>query len=411
MNIRGLNRLFSFVGYRIENITFSPELVQVQLRRDRRKRLRCPDCQGKVCSEMMDMRTARDMPFGPALHVMIFYPAIRIRCRHCRRQAWLTPGEIDSRRRVTLRLLRYAALLARDLPNTKAAALLGVGDTRLRNWDKAVLAQHLPHPDLDNILFLMVDEKAIGKGHDYVTVVLNGETGELLHCHEGRKTESLKAFFDKLTDAQKACIKAVCVDRLGAYVQCIDEELPDAETAFDKFHLVKNFNAVVDKIRREEWNNARVDKDDRKAKLIKGQRYNLLRRPENNTDAQQARLDELLAMNETLNKVYLLVEDFRDVLSQKHVGCAKTYLKMWIDTAIDSGIKAVVKFAKSLEKVSAKIINAIRFRLSNGRMEGFNNLFARLIHRGCGYSDNEYLYLKLRQASLPEELKVPALQK
>lgn len=411
MNIRGLNRLFSFDGYRIEDVTFSPEIVQVQLRLDRRKKLRCPDCQSKVRSEIKDMRMARDMPFGPALHVMIFYPAIRIRCTHCRRQAWLTPSEIDSRRRVTIRLLRYAALLARDLPNTKAAALLGVGDTRLRNWDKAVLTQHLPKPDLDNIRFLMVDEKAIGKGHDYVTVVLNGETGELLHCHEGRKKESLKAFFDKLTDEQKACIKAVCVDRLGAYVQCLEEELPDAKTAFDKFHLVKNFNAVVDKIRRDEWNNARTDKDDRKAKLIKGQRYNLLRRPENNTDKQQARLDELLAMNKTLNKVYVLVEDFRDVLSQKYVGNAKNYLKMWIDTAMNSGINAVVKFAKSLQKVSDKIVNAIRFRLSNGRMEGFNNLFARLIHRGCGYSDNEYLYLKLRQASLPEELKVPALQK
>ena len=120
---------------------------------------------------------------------------------------------------MTLRLLRHAALLARDLPNTKAAALLGVGDTRLRNWDKAVLAKHLPKPNLDNIRFLMVDEKAIGKGHDYVTVVLNGETGELLHCHEGRKKESLKAFFDKLSNEQKACIKAICVDRLGAYVQ------------------------------------------------------------------------------------------------------------------------------------------------------------------------------------------------
>ena len=411
MNIRGLNRLFSFDGYRIDEVTFSPEIVQVQLRLDRRKGLRCPDCQSKVRSEISDMRVARDMPFGPALYALIIYPAIRIRCAYCRRQAWLSPQEIDSHRQVTLRLLRYAVLLARDLPNTKAAALLGIGDTRLRNWDKAVLAKHLPKPDLDNIRFLMVDEKAIGKGHDYVTVVLNGETGELLHCHEGRKKESLKAFFDKLPNEQKACIYAVCVDRLGAYVQCLEEELPDAEIAFDKFHLVKNFNAVVDKIRRDEWNNARVDKDDKKAKLIKGQRYNLLRRPEKNTEKQQARLDELLAMNETLNKVYVLVEDFRDVLSQKHVGYAINYLKMWIDTAMDSGINAVVKFAKSLKKVSARIVNAVRFQLSNGRMEGFNNLFARLIHRGCGYSDNEYLYLKLRQASLPDELKVPALQK
>ena len=166
MNIRGLNRLFSFDGYRIDEVTFSPEIVQVQLRLDRRKRLGCPECSHKVRSEISEMRVARDMPFGPALYTLIIYPAIRIRCSHCRRQAWLSPPEIDSRRRVTLRLLRYAALLACDLPNTKAAALLGIGDTRLRNWDKAVLVKHLPKPDPDSIRFLMVDEKAIGKGHD-----------------------------------------------------------------------------------------------------------------------------------------------------------------------------------------------------------------------------------------------------
>jgi len=168
--------------------------VQVQLRVDKRKRLCCPGCDGKVRSEISEPRTARDMPFGPAVYALIMYPAIRIRCSHCRQQAWLSPPEIDSRRRVTLRLLRYAALLARDLPNTKAAALLGVGDTRLRSWDKAVLAEHLPKPDLDNIQFLMIDEKAIGKGHDYVTVVLNGESGELLHCHEGKKRNRSRLF-------------------------------------------------------------------------------------------------------------------------------------------------------------------------------------------------------------------------
>ena len=140
MNVRGLNRMFSFDGYRIDGVTFSPEIVQVQLRVDKRKRLCCPGCDGKVRSEISEPRTAR------------------------------------------------------DLPNTKAAALLGVGDTRLRSWDKAVLAEHLPKPDLDNIQFLMIDEKAIGKGHDYVTVVLNGESGESLHCHEGKKRNRSRLF-------------------------------------------------------------------------------------------------------------------------------------------------------------------------------------------------------------------------
>lgn len=83
--------MFSFDGYRIAEVTFSPEIVQVQLRLDGRKKWRCPNCQSKVCSEISEMRMARDMPFGPALYALIIYPAIRIRCSHCRRQAWLGP--------------------------------------------------------------------------------------------------------------------------------------------------------------------------------------------------------------------------------------------------------------------------------------------------------------------------------
>lgn len=36
MMIRGLNRLFSFTGWPVVEITFSPELVQVNLAKDRR---------------------------------------------------------------------------------------------------------------------------------------------------------------------------------------------------------------------------------------------------------------------------------------------------------------------------------------------------------------------------------------
>ncbi|MCH1502274.1 MAG: transposase [Verrucomicrobiales bacterium] len=55
-------------------------------------------------------------------------------------------------------------------------------------------------------------EKAIRKGHGYVTLILNGETGELLHMAEGKKKASLESFFEKLTEAQKACIEVVCID-------------------------------------------------------------------------------------------------------------------------------------------------------------------------------------------------------
>lgn len=410
MNTHGLKSLFCFTGYRITDIIFSPEIVQVNLQFDRRFRPRCPVCGKRASRDHTEMRHARDLPFGPAVYCIIIYPAMRIRCRHCGKQAYLGPPQINTRCRATWRLMRHAARLAMDLPILKAAQLLGVTDTRLRRWDKAILAEHLPAPNLNSLRLLMVDEKAIGRGHDYVTVVLNGETGELLHCHEGRKKASLKAFFDTLTGDQKARIEAVCVDRLGAYVNCIEEQVPAAEIVFDKFHLVKNFQAVVDDVRREQWNLARQENDPAKAKLIKGQRYNLFRRGVKNSESQKKRLDELLAFNEPLSKVYVLKEDFCELLGSTGRE-AGNWLKQWLKAASESGLKAVEKFAASLERSSQQVINAIRYGLSNGRLEGFNNLISRVIHRGCGYRDEDYLFLKLRQLSLPQNQRLPHLQK
>lgn len=51
----------------------------------------------------------------------------------------------------------------------------------MRRYETDVLEADLPEPDLDNLEVLLVDEKSVRKGHGYVTVVLNGRTGELLH--------------------------------------------------------------------------------------------------------------------------------------------------------------------------------------------------------------------------------------
>lgn len=411
MKVKGLNRLFRFSDYRIEEVNFGIDILVVRLRHDKRKLFRCQKCNAACRVESQENRTARDMPFGPAERALIMYPAFRVFCRHCRKSHWHTPPEIDTRRKATRRLLQHALRLANILPLSSVAELLKLDDRRLGRWDRSLLAEYLPKPNYENLRLLMVDEKSIGKGHQYVTVVLNGETGELLHLHEGKKKASLKAFFDKLTAAQKACIQAVCVDRAGAYLECIKAELPHVELVFDKFHLVLNFNEIINKIRREEWNKARASKDDAAAKVIKGQRFNLLRRPEKNTEKQQNRLQELLAMNETLSKAYMLLEDFRDALSQRYICDCQWALRLWFETAMQSGIEKLRRFAARLKPRLREIVNAIRFKLTNGLIEGFNNKIARIIHRACGQRDAQYLFLKLRQVSLPKPLQVPVIQK
>ena len=81
-----------------------------------------------------------------------------------------------------------------------------------------------------------MDEKAIGKGHHFLTVVLDADTGEVLHLAEGKRKASLQGFFDKLTLKQKKSIKVVGIDRAGAYKAVMDKEIPNADSVYDKFH-------------------------------------------------------------------------------------------------------------------------------------------------------------------------------
>ena len=98
--------------------------------------------------------------------------------------------------------MHYVCRLCRFMPADKIPVFLPISASTARRWDKRILAQYLPDPDLDNLRVILIDEKSIGAGHQYMTVVINGETGEVLHLAEGKKKTSLESFFQKLTPQQ-----------------------------------------------------------------------------------------------------------------------------------------------------------------------------------------------------------------
>ena len=110
------------------------------------------------------------------------------------------PPEIHPLRYATWRLMRRVAAWASVCPASTVAAMFDISESTVRRYELDVLHADLPEPLLDGIEILLVDEKAVRKGHGYVTLVLNGRTGELLHMAEGKKKESHEDFFDKYTE-------------------------------------------------------------------------------------------------------------------------------------------------------------------------------------------------------------------
>lgn len=396
MYVHGIRALFCFEGYVVHKITMSGQIVQVNLRRDGRRRLRCAACGGRMNVHRTLIQTARDLPMGTAMHVLVTYPAIQGRCKACGGFSTVRPGGIDDHARATRRFMELVSRLARHLPLTAVKEIVGIDDATAYRWDKAVLERKLPPPKLDDLRVLLIDEKAVRKHHGYVTLVMNGITGELLHMAEGKKKESLQSFFDKLSKAQKASIVAVGMDRAGAYYEVVKDQLPDAKIVFDKFHLIANYHAVIDEVRRAEWRKAKGQYKD----VIKGQRYNLFRNASNRTAAQTQSLKNLLRMNRNLAVCYILKDAFRKLWDYKRLGPAARYFNTWVNYTAVSGVAALRAFGRRLVKFKQEILNFCKHPITTGPLEGFNNTVSRIVHRACGVRSLDYLFLKLRQLSL-----------
>jgi len=238
---------------------------------------------------------------------------------------------------------------------------------------------------------LAVDEISLRKGHHYLTVIIDWQTGRV---GKDRRYETLKAFFDTLNDEQRAAIKAIAMDMWDPYIKAVQECCPQAAIVFDQFHVVRAFGRVIDAVRNREYRKALKEGKD----VIKGSHYLLLKKRENLREKEKPRLKALLKMNQPLMTVYLLKDYLKKLWEYRYPRCAQRFLDFWCDIARESTIRSLITFAKTLQRYAYGIINHCRFPLHTSRLEGINNKI-KVIKRGAyGFHDTEYFCLIIKNA-------------
>jgi transposase len=95
-----------------------------------------------------------------------------------------------------------------------------------------------------------IDETSYKKGHKYMTVVVDHETGHLIWAHKGHGKEVLVKFFDAMTEEQRAAIKYVTADGAGWIAECVKLYCPNAERCIDSFHVVMWATNTLDDVRK-----------------------------------------------------------------------------------------------------------------------------------------------------------------
>jgi transposase len=242
----------------------------------------------------------------------------------------------------------------------------------------------------DGLRRIGIDEISYKRGHRYLTVVVDHDTGRLVWAAKGHDKKTLEGFFDLLGEQRCAGVRLVSCDAAEWIGDVVRDRCTNATICLDAFHIVKWCTEALDEVRRETWNEARRGGMRAHARDLKGARYALWKNPEDLTVRQKAKLAWVATVNRRLYRAYLLKEQLRAVIAVKGVR-ALVMLEGWLGWAARCRIPAFVELGRRIRKNLAGIEAALLHNLSNALVESTNTKLRVLTRMAYGFSEPEHL--------------------
>jgi len=202
---------------------------------------------------------------------------------------------------------------------------------------------------LEGLRRIGIDEISYRKGHRYLTVVVDHDTGRLVWAAPGRNKATVKKFFNQLGRSRTLKIRLVSADAASWIGDVVRSRALNAKLTMDAFHVVGWATDALDVVRRQVWNDARRAGQTAVARELKGARYALWRNPEDLTARQAAKLADIARTNGPLYRAYLLKEQLRRVFALRGQAGIEL-LDRWLAWAQRSRIEAFVKLGRSIRR-------------------------------------------------------------
>ncbi|MDD4012112.1 MAG: transposase, partial [Sphaerochaetaceae bacterium] len=107
------------------------------------------------------------------------------------------------------------------------------------------------------------------------------------------------------------------------------------------------------------------------------------------------RLNEMLASNERIQAAYVFREMLQSALACMNAAIMRAALTRYIAAIRKSRIKELEGIASMLEKRIDGIVSHAIYHISNGIVEGTNNMIKTLRRQAYGFRDDECFFLKI----------------
>ena len=351
---------------------------------------RCPDCRITVVEgHPWRWRILRDLDIGRR-HIELCVQTYRIWCRTCGRvevpMALARPYARCSRR-----LEAHLFRLTGDSTVKAVAKRMTIDWRTVKDAEVRYIRGLLRKRNLDGSTRIGIDEVSYEKGHKYLTLVTDLDGRRVIHATHGNDGKAISRFLTWFGPKRCHRIKVVVTDIHDPYLKVLRNRLPNAALVFDHFHVSKIVHDALDEIRRR----LQRELPPKDRRVIKGQRYVLLRARETLSKRARVSLQEILDANTDLTKGYVLKEAFRDVFKATNLLNGRKRLTTWEAQVRESGVSELLKVLDTIERRRSGIENFFQYKVANGMAEGFNNVVGTIKKQAYGFHDRDYLKLKI----------------
>lgn len=275
----------------------------------------------------------------------------------------------------------FAMTLCREMPVNKVSQIIKVDDNKLWRMMSHYTEAARKLEDHSGIKKIGIDETSKKRGHDYVSLFVDLEGKRTIFVAEGKGSETIAEFKKDLIGhgGKPENITDASIDMSPAFIKGVEENFPQVEITFDKFHIMKIINKAVDDVRKAEVG---------VQEILRGQKYLFLKNRESLTGAQEETLREIESMprlNLKTMRAYHIRENFQVIYREKRREGFEGALKKWYFWATHSRIEAMKAAAKTIKRHWKGVIRWYDSKVSNSILEGLNSLVQAAKAKARGY--------------------------
>jgi transposase len=362
------------------------ETLFVELEYSKNMPLFCPDCGTDCTGHVYDHneRTWRHKDlceYKTLLHADV----PRIRCSKCNKVVMVNVPWANKQMRITNSFERQLVNGCILMPISDVRRLYGISWYTVCNALERTINDRQSAKTYEDVRSIGIDEIAIHKGHEYLTLVYDLAKSEVIWIGRNRAYATVLEFIAWFGEERFRQLDTVCCDMWDPFIKAIKQYIEPSKIVFDKFHIKQHLNCAVDIVRKNEHKELQAQDN---ADLM-NTKYLWLKNPSNLTYNQQLTFKELKKKNLKVLRAYELKELFTHFWEYASTTYAQRFFDDWYWAATHSRLAPIIKVAKMLKRYWYGIISYIKHPITNAKSEGINSKIRVFTKRAYGFKTFE----------------------